>query len=478
MSDRPRIMIPISRDHMCRLMVYSGVIEQLASLDASIIVLTPGGNDSPLRESLKCDHVVIDDLRLPRERLGFYWYRIYRYLFLTLIPTHASQAQAKAIKTRQPFRYWLIVTIPRPVMRFLERLWVAVRRAMLPVQLYASVFKKHDPDLVVVGSMGRYLEDYYLLRYARCHGIRSVCTIQSWDRLTTKEFELERPQRFTVWNPANRQTLVETYGYREHDVAIVGVPQFDFYLKSTNLIPRDTWLAQYGLDPNRELLFVTAQGGHVHRNLHEVVEALAEGIANGRFIKPVQVLVRPHPAVYFGDTPGQGTEGDLREYERLSPYVKGNRPQRSKALIATDTAADEHLVLANNLYHSAMLIDFYGTPAVEACVADRPVVYADPRSSFVATEKRDERVHSGIDYSRYEHLQYIFGMNGTRTARSREELYALINRYLEDPTLESEGRRAIAEAFCHKLDGRSAERMARALYDYARGIWPPGSLRE
>lgn len=472
MERKPLIVIPVYRGHMARLMAYSGVISRLATGGANVLVLTPQGEQSSLRKLLPSENIIFEQISLSGSGLSNRWDRIYRYWFQTLLPTASSSARLQAIKTEQPLRYWLITRLPHPVMKRLERFWVNIRRLIFSADKFASNLEKYPIDLIVAGSMGRTFEDFILLRYAHTKNIHTLCTVQSWDTLTTKEFDFELPDRLTVWNPANRQTAIDLFHYEKDDVAIVGVPQFDYYFERASYETRSQWFSHFGLDPARELLFVTGQGGHVHRNLQEVLETLATGIANNSFIKPVQVLVRPHPAVYFGDVAGQGTESDLQAYEKLSPHIKCNRPVRSDTLISTDTSVSEHLVLANNLYHAAMLIDFYGTLAVEACVMDRPVIYADVRSSFGYAPNQSVRsTHRGIDYRDYEHLKYVFSMDGAKTAYNSVELINFINRYLRDPSLESAGRKAITNAFCYKSDGKASERLASVILNFSNGVW-------
>jgi len=424
------------------------------------------------------ENVTIQDLPLPGLRFSNRWNRLFFYLYQTSICTGSSQARLEVIRAQQPLRYALMTKSPPALLKRLRDILISVRHIVLDANRYASVFSENQPDLVLAGTLGRNLEDYYLIRYARLNSIRNIGTIQSWDTLTTKEYGFEKPERLTVWNPRNRSEAVRLFQYRETDVAVVGVPHFDIYIhrkKSTGGLSRAQWLTRYNFQEQREVLLVTGQGGHVHQNLTEVVKALADGISSNSFVKPVQVLVRPHPAVYFGVVPGQGTEEDLKLFEAMSPFIKANRPVRSTVPIMVDTHASEHETLAEHLFHCAMLVDFYGTLAIEACVMDRPVVFADVKSSFAAMVEK-EAVSRQIDYKKYDHLNYIFELRGTRIAHNRDQLYESINLYLQDPAHDRDGRQAIAKAFCHKLDGRSAERMAQVLYDYARGIWSPSSV--
>jgi hypothetical protein len=47
-----------------------------------------------------------------------------------------------------------------------------------------------------------------------------------------------------------------------------------------------------------------------------------------------------------------------------------------------------------------------------------------------------------------------------RVAEQPEQLVEWVGRYLEDPSLDRAGRRAVVNEQCQFLDGRSAERVA------------------
>lgn len=468
-AQHPTILIPIVRGHMARLLIYSGVINRLVEMGAKIVLLTYKDNVENLRDYFDNPNVEIEIVPPSRLQLYYRWNRIYTYYFETFLPTESSAAKLEWLKQHNPQRYRRVTSLSPATLRRLRRFWLNVRRAFMPGSLYKSIFSKHQIDLVVVGSAARNPEEYYMLRYALTHRIRNICTLQSWDLLTTKGDLLERPDHLTVWNDANHQEAVTLFNYAPKDVLIVGAPQFDLYFDPNTYLSRTEWCGQYGFDPNKKVILVTGGSGNIHNNLPNVIRALIEGMEAGEF-ESVQILVRPHPAVYLGSVAGDGTEEDLCLYESWHPNVKGNRLQASQLNIIADASAVEHTVLANNLYHADLLIDFYGTVSVEACLVDTPVIYADVRASF---SKEESGFGAIIDRNEYTHLKRVIQTGGVRIVETRQQLYDTVRNYLNNPELDSEGRREIAASFGYANRGYSVSRMAQAIYDYACGIWPP-----
>jgi hypothetical protein len=295
----------------------------------------------------------------------------------------------------------------------------------------------------------------------------------SWDKLTTREYVLERPEKMTVWNAYNREEAVQYHGFKAEDVRVTGIPQFDIYHQPERLPSRAEFMAAVGLDPDPacKLLLVTAQPGHVHKKLHKLVQILAQMMHSGMLSQSVQVLVRPHPSVYSGHIAGQGTEQDLQYYESLHPRIKGNRPRIASSGVWADTKAAEATVLATALHHAALVIDFYGTVSIEACMLDKPVMYIHNDAFGTPDDAVQSQQKARIDYTEYVHLQHAIQLGAGRIVHNADELRDTINAFLENPALDAEKRQQVVEKLCYANDGQSALRLAQAILDVANGRW-------
>ena len=68
----------------------------------------------------------------------------------------------------------------------------------------------------------------------------------------------------------------------------------------------------------------------------------------------------------------------------------------------------------------------------------------------------------------YSHYLDIVESNGVKIANSEQELSEFINRYLNDPALESAGRNLIVDNQCSYRDGKSSERLLRYIIDFTK----------
>jgi hypothetical protein len=110
--------------------------------------------------------------------------------------------------------------------------------------------------------------------------------------------------------------------------------------------------------------------------------------------------------------------------------------------------------LADTLHHSDVVLNVASTLAIEASIFDTPVI----NIGFDGQPGSNSRLmewHYGST-----HFQKVVRSGAVRIAQSADEMIALINQYLIDPSLDAAGRRRIVEDQCAFTDGRSAGRVA------------------
>ena len=127
--------------------------------------------------------------------------------------------------------------------------------------------------------------------------------------------------------------------------------------------------------------------------------------------------------------------------------------------------------LADTLRHSDVVVNVASTIAIEASIFDTPVVNV----SFDG-EAECEFARSARRYYRFTHYANITGRHGVRVADTPSQLVELVGRYLEDPGLDRQGRRAIVEEQCQFLDGRSGARVSEAILEELAGMVGPAGI--
>lgn len=388
--------------------------------------------------------------------------RVMQERFVKTMPTSSMRIRvAKAARAEGEVRY-LDRTPLSARSRGARRVAIsALKRLPLPIDFwfrasdfctlgsrYADLFAEHRPSLLVTPTTGLYFGEGPLMARADRRGVPSVAVDLSWDHFTTKTAPLRRVQGLAVWNELMKREATQLHGYRDEQVAVAGVPQFDIYADKQRLGTRGAFFKRVGADPNRKLITLTTIPPVLFGNHPHVIDTLIQAIDADVLGVPAQLLVRVHP------------RDDLSQYERFMshPHVVIEKPFR-ETIVAEGSNVDpslaDRLHLGATLFHSDVIVNVASTIAIEAAVMDTPIVNV----AYDGAEERDY-LESTRRFYDYTHFRPIVDAGATRLAGSPEDLIREVRQYLADPSRDHAGRERAVEELCYRVDGRSSERVA------------------
>ncbi|MEP7290808.1 MAG: hypothetical protein ABI835_03445, partial [Chloroflexota bacterium] len=188
----------------------------------------------------------------------------------------------------------------------------------------------------------------------------------------------------------------------------------------------------------------------------EIVQQLADAVRDGQFVRGAQLLVRGHPRSFGSDHPIlRETPPGVAVYP--PPAEAAYHSPEHEAQVVRLILEDEPLHLASIAYQDVQ-VNVSGTMIVDAAILDKPIVavhYDIPADTLDGLSTRR--------FYRRSDMLPILQSGGIQLANSPEECIRLINRYLENPALEAEGRRIIREQEAGALDGKAGERVAEII---------------
>lgn len=313
--------------------------------------------------------------------------------------------------------------------------------------LATKFFAKYRPDLVFFTTM--YGKDPCIEIAASQQGVKTCAFILSWDNPTTKGPFPIWPDTAIVWNNIMREELLKFHKVPDANIFVSGPPQFDIYLQREYYASRDEFFRKWKLDPAKRLLTYTTGSPGMLPFEHEIVQMLHDKIKGGAFKQPCQLLVRLHPkdeyAVYerFENTPG------------LVLQLPG---RRGETIDSWNPTREDMYGLGETMLYSDVVVNIASTITIDAAAVDTPIVnLAFDGLSTKPYEKSCRR------YYQFNHYKKIVETGGVTIAENLEAAVAAIQRYLDHPELEAQGRARIRQEQCHNLDGRAGERIGRYL---------------
>jgi hypothetical protein len=451
----PLVLLSIPHGAAAGNIVRTGVLRHLLERDdrVRVLVLTPMARDAAFAADIAHPRVTLEEL--PPHRPAGLEARLLALMQAGYLDSGISESvrirKAEALaagKIRWIRLKRLMAQAVLPSLVRKETRYDAIDR-FVSHPWAEGLFDRVRPSMLITSSPGLILAEVPLLRTAVRRGVFAMAIDPSWDNFTNKLLPVRRVDRLVVWNDIMKEQAVSLHGYRPEDVRVAGVPQWDHYFRDGVPCTRDGFFRRIGADPAKKLITLTTTPRELYPHHDHVLRVLLKAIADRRWRQPVQLLVRLHP---------RDEMTHYSAFERVPDVIleKPFRPTvRAGDGLAVDVTAESQQHLAATLRYSDVIVNVASTIAIEAAIFDTPVV----NIAFDGEEEGDAAL-SARRYYRFTHYVNITRRNGVRVAWSPHELVQHVGAYLDDPTLDAEGRRQVVLDQCQFLDGRSAERAA------------------
>ena len=322
---------------------------------------------------------------------------------------------------------------------------------------------KESGATVVAGFSPDGNREMALIESANSLGIPTAVMIRSRDNLIASIRYLPQATAYFVWSNSTRQFLKRMYPEIPSDqIYVTGSPQFDRHFNPQYRLQREDFFSLIGLDPNRPLIVYTMATPELIEHEIEIAQHLADAAHAGAFVRGAQLLVRGHPRMF-----GSATQLLHQEYPEARCYPRPTkvayRSPEHEAQVVCHILEDEPVHLATLAYQDVQ-VNVCGTMTIDSAILDKPTIniYYDlvrnilPGMSVLRFYKRSD-------------VKQMLAYGCSRLARNPEECIHLVNRYLENPSLDAEGRKRAREEDCGPLDGGAGKRIANCLQNLAQG---------
>lgn len=364
----------------------SDVVPRLIDSGVEVVLLTDDSLRGRIQARFGRPGLVVEGLRLAEARqYSRRWREVQWWLtFLRRvggsrrINTEAMDSYIDQVAVEEPNRRRLLMPAARLAIGLLRRArWarrslVAAQCAFSPV-LYADLFERYRPSLVVSSTPGWRL-DRYLLREAHQRGLPTASVIIGWDNPSSYSLPGARADYVTCWSEIQKDELVLGSDWSPERVHVGGIPTYDGYFRRSWQMPRAEYFALHGLDPQRKLIAFASSFVSFSPNA-QIVEALAKLVTEDRLGEPAQLLVRLHPN-HFLDVHLFARERErIREIAERTPHVRVVEPVPLGGELGYYSGEDMP-EKASMMAHADVFTTVYSTMVVEAAIHDRPIVSA------------------------------------------------------------------------------------------------------
>lgn len=371
---------------------------------------------------------------------------------LAVVDSYIQQVKSEAhSRRRQLFPFM------EGVARLMRRSRPA-RRALLRYQnrftsnIYADLFEKYPPDLVIAGSPG-FRQDRYLLREAVAQHIPTAAAIISWDSSSSYGLPGAEVDWITCWSEIQKQELIGGADWPAERVNVGGMPPYDGYLKDKWIVPRQDYFKQHGLDPNRRLLSYASSFVSWSPNFQNV-DALAKLVISDELVEPCQMLFRLHPIHMSGHYITEADKIRALAQEHKHIHVVEPVPLGELGHYSGEDVSERTSMMA----HSDIFLTVYSTMCVEASFQERPIVSV----CIDASDGYPGKFWVPMSQIGVWPTHSRFRTSGAgRVALDQGELRQAINDYLVNPQVDLEAQRRFLADECTYIDGSASQRTSQ-----------------
>jgi hypothetical protein len=465
---KPRIFI--IADHGLALIYFlqSDIISTLIKAGVEVIVFTDDDARQAIQERFQQPGLIFEGLRLNQcER---YFQSVQPFLQRCLIMLRWAggsnrinttamdgnyHLQAMSFTGRGrfalPFLRLLIWSMRRS--RLLRNLIVRAQNRFIP-NIYADLFEKYLPDLVVARTPG-WRMDRYILREAASRGVQTVAAIAGWDNPSSYNLSGAPMDHITCWSEIQKEELVLGSDWKPRKVNISGIPAYDGYFRRSWLIPRDDYFQQHGLDPQRKLLSYACSFETLHPNFPNMA-AIIELVNHNELDEPCQLLIRFHPNHFIRGSRFEAERLRTVEFVKNMPLIHIVEPVSLGGGLGHYSGEDMP-EKASMMAYSDVFLTVYSTMVVETAIHDKPIISVtiDTPGGWNMKDVYSLPLTAIGDWPTHQR----FRQSGAgRVAANKEQVRQLVNYYLKDPAADAEKRRKFIQDECTFTDGSAGRR--------------------
>ena len=380
------------------------------------------------------------------------------------INTAAMDSYIRQVAVEEPNRRRLLMPLAWLAIALLRRSAPA-RKALIRSQqrltprIYADLFDRYRPALVVASTPGWRL-DRYLLREAANRGIQTATVIVGWDNPSSYSLPGAEVNWATCWSEIQKQELVRGSDWGTDRVNIGGIPSYDGYFQGKWVIPRGEYLETHELDPDRKLLSYACSFVTFSPNLPNV-QALARLVSNNQLAAPCQLLVRLHPN-HFLDVPLLVRE--RREIQRMAEELPNMHVVEPVPLGGKlgHYSGEDMPEKSSMMAHSDVFISVYSTMMVETAIHDRPIISLclDTPGGWQTPRKYSLALSKIGDWPTHQRFREA---SAGQIVYSGEQLVEAVNTYLDNPDADQDRREAFVRSEVTYTDGSAGRRTGEFL---------------
>ena len=313
------------------------------------------------------------------------------------------------------------------------------------IEVIGPLLKKHQPDVIILPSMGFIFPDVHIIKVAKVLKIPVYVSVISWDNTTTKGMTTAQPTHVFAWTQIMKNELVYLHNIQDHKITVSGVPNFDVHFRDVNDDFKQKLFFELNIKHQDKYIFLgLGSPTYQHEPNIETIQLILENI-NSKKLKIDKLVVRLHPN-YISNRRRQRAfemESFLQDMKsKYSEILVINKPFKSDDEENWYSSENDIFNLSLLLRNSSAVVCFYSTLILEASIFDIPLLNISYDAEGFTKNNNNSSGRS------YTHIKRLFSYGGVVEVNNKDELIEKIQDSLANPKNLSSKRGLIRELEC------------------------------
>lgn len=311
-------------------------------------------------------------------------------------------------------------------------------------------FIKNKPD-IFFSAHPFTNHDLHLQFFSRLFNLKRYALIYSWDNVTSKFRMHYDYDKILVWNKILKKQLIRIYNYETDKIKIVGIPQFDDYIKVRYSNKKDFFF-KHKIKSNLKLVIIFGTSEEYIPHLTEILKKIDYIFNRNNLYNNVHVWLRPHPTSRL-------------EYEKIFPFknVTINKPPTSFIPLEKNeigTYSKENIFFAELLKNCDLIINFFSTTILDGIYFNKPII-----NPIIENSKKPISRYCRIStyINDWEHMRNIKRTKGVLFAYNYNDLEKLILKCLKNKKFNIVNQKKIFNNQINFSLGKSREVIANEI---------------
>lgn len=459
--NQPKILMNITHGFQARMLLRTNTRTRLLASGAKIAIVSENADETYFKEEFSSSETELVTASAKVRRIEGAIVSLRQYFLMNpALGLTLNSKRETFLRTASSLKRWIVDygnmlfgSIPA-----LRNAYLWFESIVFSGREFDGLLERIRPNLIVTGTPGFNTSDAHMIRAAKRAGIPSTTVMLSWDNLTSKGYVGAQPNSLLVWSELMAQEATELHDVSSDTIHLTGAAQFDHYSNQMDAGAIAEWRRENRIPSKSKLIVYGTINPKILPHEQSIVEELIAALQSNSVGYDYFFWVRLHPQMVKG--PFAVNVDALLNLHGKNVHIEVPEVQSQK--LSWDMPAKDSVHLRNLLNAADVLVTTCSTLVIDAACVDTPII-----NVFYDGKNYVDDGFSAKRFRDYTHYKHVLETGGIAVINSIPEFVEQVDQYIDNPKIDSNGRKRMLSQQLGMFDGNAGVRTADTLFALA-----------